>query len=33
MGYFRRKSEPLWREVLDWFGEHQTSPAVRGASS
>jgi len=33
MGYFRRKSEPLWCEVLTWFGEHETSPAFRGAMS
>ena len=22
MGYFRRQAEPLWRDVLGWFGEH-----------
>ena len=33
MRYFRRKSEPLWREVLTWFGEHETSSAFRGAMS
>ena len=33
MGYFRRKSEPLWRGVLDWFGEHESLPAVCGANS
>jgi predicted alpha/beta hydrolase len=32
MGYFRRKSEPLWRDVLAWFGEHEPMPgAVRGS--
>jgi predicted alpha/beta hydrolase len=30
MGYFRRKSEPLWREVLAWFGEHESAPIARG---
>jgi predicted alpha/beta hydrolase len=33
MGYFRRKSEPLWREVLDWFGEHESLASVCGAGS
>lgn len=23
MGYFRRRAEPLWAEVLDWFAEHR----------
>ena len=23
MGYFRRKAEPLWHEVMRWFAEHQ----------
>lgn len=27
MGYFRRDAEPLWREVLRWFGEHQPTPS------
>jgi predicted alpha/beta hydrolase len=22
MGYFRQKAQPLWQEVLQWFGEH-----------
>lgn len=22
MGYFRRQAQPLWNDVLDWFGEH-----------
>lgn len=25
LGYFRRRSEPLWREVLQWFGEHHSN--------
>jgi predicted alpha/beta hydrolase len=29
MGYFRRKAEPLWRVVLDWFDEHEHMPTVR----
>jgi predicted alpha/beta hydrolase len=33
MGYFRRKAEPLWHEVLDWFAEHESLPAVCGARS
>jgi len=28
MGYFRRQSQPLWHEVLRWFGEHTVSPAA-----
>ncbi len=24
MGYFRKTAEPLWREALNWFGEHET---------
>lgn len=31
MGYFRRKAEPLWQEVLRWFGEHP-APAPHQAS-
>jgi hypothetical protein len=31
MGYFRRKSEPLWREVLAWFDEYEAAPLARGA--
>lgn len=23
MGYFRRKAQPLWRELFDWFSEHR----------
>jgi predicted alpha/beta hydrolase len=30
MGYFRRKSEPLWRDVLAWFGEHKPVPLAHG---
>ena len=25
MGYFRKQAQPLWSDVLLWFGEHQTS--------
>ena len=32
MGYFRRKAEPLWREVLDWFDEHKPAPAAPGVA-
>ena len=28
MGYFRRKAEPLWAEVLQWFAEHQAPRAT-----
>jgi predicted alpha/beta hydrolase len=26
MGYFRRQAEPLWTDVLDWFGQHGRPP-------
>jgi predicted alpha/beta hydrolase len=29
MGYFRRTAEPLWRDVLAWFGEHVETPMPR----
>ncbi len=25
MGYFRRQAQPLWDDVLTWFGEHQAA--------
>jgi predicted alpha/beta hydrolase len=25
MGYFRKQAQPLWNDVLRWFGEHQTA--------
>ncbi|MGE0497543.1 MAG: alpha/beta fold hydrolase [Ramlibacter sp.] len=28
MGYFRRKAQPLWGEVLSWFGEHRAPGAA-----
>lgn len=28
MGYFRAKAEPLWAEVLKWFGEHSPHPSL-----
>lgn len=28
MGYFRRQAQPLWQDVLRWFGEHTVPPAV-----
>lgn len=28
MGYFRRKAEPLWAEVLQWFAEHRVPRAT-----
>ncbi len=31
MGYFRRAAEPLWQDVLSWFGEHG-APATRPAA-
>jgi hypothetical protein len=33
MGYFRVRAEPLWREVLAWFGEHEDgAPTVEATS-
>ncbi len=31
MGYFRRKAEPLWRDVLQWFDEHRAPLAGKVA--
>ena len=33
MGYFRPRAEPLWREALAWFGEHDGgTPTVEATS-
>jgi hypothetical protein len=33
MGYFRPRAEPLWREALAWFGEHEHgAPTVEATS-
>ncbi len=32
MGYFRRKAEPLWQDVLGWFNEHVVSAAHPAAA-
>ena len=28
MGYFRRKSQPLWQEALAWFQQHPQPAGV-----
>lgn len=33
MGYFRRTAQPLWHDVLRWFGEHGQPPARHASAA